>query len=74
MKSASEVVTKAANDAKKAITEADAASRKAFTDSVSTAKTDLTTEVRRIFAGENPELLDDCSPCSTSSVPISTPR
>jgi len=62
VKSASEVVVKAANDAKKAMTEADAASRKAFTDSVSTAKTDLTAELRRIFAGENPELLDRLQP------------
>ena len=59
---ASEVVARAANDAKKAITEADAASRKEFTDSVSTAKTDLTAEVRRIFAGENPELLERLQP------------
>ncbi|MHA7650470.1 Fis family transcriptional regulator [Mycobacterium sp. ML4] len=62
VKSASEVVAKAATDAKKAISEADAASRKEFTDSVSTAKTDLTSELRRIFAGENPELLERLQP------------
>jgi len=60
--SASETVTKAAEDAKKAITEADAASRKEFTNSVAAAKKDLNTEVRRIFGGENPELLERLQP------------
>jgi vacuolar-type H+-ATPase subunit E/Vma4 len=62
VKSASEAVAKAANDAKKAITEADAASRKEFTESVAAAKKDLNTELRRIFAGENPELLEKLQP------------
>lgn len=62
VKSASDVVAKAAADAKKAITEADAASRQEFTKSVAAAKTDLNTELRRIFSGENPELLERLQP------------
>lgn len=62
VKSASETLTKAAGDAKKAITEADLASRKEFTESVAAAKKDLNTEVRRIFGGENPELLERLQP------------
>ncbi|BBZ38607.1 hypothetical protein MCNS_16700 [Mycobacterium conspicuum] len=62
VKSASEAVGKAAADAKKAITEADAASRKEFTESVAAAKRDLNAEVRRIFGGENPELLERLQP------------
>lgn len=62
VKSASEVVGKAAADAKKAITEADAASRKEFIESVATAKKDLNAEVRRIFGGESPELLERLQP------------
>ncbi|OBG13668.1 Fis family transcriptional regulator [Mycolicibacterium celeriflavum] len=61
-KAASEVVAKAANDAKKAIVDADAASRKEFSQSVATAKQDLNAELRRIFAGDNPELLDKLQP------------
>lgn len=62
VKSASDVVAKAAADAKKAITEADAASRQEFTKSVAAAKTDLNAELRRIFGGENPELLERLQP------------
>lgn len=62
VKSASETVGKAAADAKKAITEADAASRKEFTESVAAAKKDLHAEVRRIFGGESPELLERLQP------------
>lgn len=62
VKSASEVVGKAAAGAKKAITEADAASRKEFTESVAAAKKDLNAEVRRIFGGESPELLERLQP------------
>ncbi|MCV7078835.1 Fis family transcriptional regulator [Mycobacterium szulgai] len=62
VESASETLAKAAADAKKAITEAGAASRNEFTQSVAVAKHDLNTEVRRIFGGENPELLDRLQP------------
>lgn len=61
-KTAAETMTKAANDAKKAITEADAASRKEFTTSVDNAKKALNSELRRIFGGANPELIDKLQP------------
>lgn len=62
VKEASDAVAMAAGDAKKAITEADAQSRKEFTNAVAAAKQELSTEVRRIFAGENPELLERLQP------------
>jgi hypothetical protein len=62
VKDATETMTKAATDAKKAITEADAATRKQFTESVTTAKTDLQNEVRRVLGGQNPELLERLQP------------
>ena len=62
IKDATKTVTKAAEDAKKAIVEADKTSRKEFTDSVAAAKTELSTEVRRIFAGDSPELLEKLQP------------
>jgi hypothetical protein len=61
-KHASEVVTKAADEARKAITEVDAQSRKEFTTAVATAKGELNTELRRIFAGDSPELLERLQP------------
>ena len=62
VKEASEAVTRAANEAKKAITEVDARSRQEFTTAVTVAKRDLNTEVRRIFGGESPELLEHLQP------------
>lgn len=62
VKDATKTMTKAAEDAKKAIVEADKTSRKEFTDSVAAAKTELSTEVRRIFAGDSPELLEKLQP------------
>lgn len=62
VKDATETMTKAAADAQKAITEADAATRKQFTESVTTAKTDLQNEVRRVLGGDNPELLERLTP------------
>lgn len=62
VKDATTAVTKAAEDAKKAITEADATSRQEFTKSVAAAKQDLTVEVRRIFGGDSPELLERLQP------------
>ena len=62
VKEASEAVTRAANEAKKAITEVDARSRREFTTAVTVAKYDLNTEVRRIFGGESPELLERLQP------------
>lgn len=62
VKDATKTMTKAAEDAKKAIVEADKTSRKEFTDSVVAAKAELSTEVRRIFAGDSPELLEKLQP------------
>jgi hypothetical protein len=62
VKEASEAVIRAANEAKKAITEVDARSREEFTTAVTVAKRDLNTEVRRIFGGESPELLERLQP------------
>lgn len=62
VKDAADTMVKAAADAKKAITEADAATRKQFTESVTTAKTDLQNEVRKVLGGENPELLERLQP------------
>ena len=61
-KEASEVVSKVAADAKKAITEADEQNRKEITTAVDSAKKELVAETRRIFGGENPELLDRLQP------------
>ncbi|MFL6140437.1 MAG: Fis family transcriptional regulator [Labedaea sp.] len=58
MREASEAVVAAARDAKTVITEADTQSRKELTTAVMTAKTDLNAELRRIFAGESPELVE----------------
>lgn len=62
VKSASETVTQAAEGAKKAITEADAKNRKEITEAVTAAKDDLRAEVRRLFGGESPELLEKLQP------------
>lgn len=62
VKEATKTMAKAAEDAKKAIVEADQSSRKEFTESVTAAKTALTAEVRRIFAGDSPELLEKLQP------------
>jgi hypothetical protein len=61
-KAAAETVSKVAVDAKKAIIEADRQSRTEFVAAVDGAKKDLTSEVRRLFGGENPELLDRLQP------------
>lgn len=62
VREASEAVMAAACDARMAITEADTQSRKEFTTAVATAKQDLNTELRRIFAGESPELVERLQP------------
>ncbi|WP_006246062.1 hypothetical protein [Mycolicibacterium tusciae] len=62
VKDATNTMTKAAEHAKKAIVEADETSRREFTKSVATAKTELNDEVRRIFAGEHPELVERLQP------------
>jgi hypothetical protein len=62
VRDASEAVMTAARDARIAITEADTQSRKEFTTAVAAAKQDLNTELRRIFAGESPELVERLQP------------
>lgn len=59
---AAELTERTVKDAKKAIVEADETSRREFTKSVAAAKTELNDEVRRIFAGENPELVERLQP------------
>ncbi|WP_236793325.1 Fis family transcriptional regulator [Amycolatopsis sp. GM8] len=62
VREASEAVMAAARDAKTAITEADTRSRNELTTAVMTAKQDLNAELRRIFAGESPELVARLQP------------
>jgi len=62
VREASEAVMAAARDAKTAITEADTLGRKELTTAVMAAKEDLNTELRRIFAGESPELVERLRP------------
>jgi hypothetical protein len=62
VREASEAVMAAARDAKMAITDADTQNRKELTTAVATAKQDLNTELRRIFAGESPELVERLQP------------
>lgn len=59
---AASAVVKAAADAKKTITEADDQNRKELTVTVEAAKRDLTGEVRRLFGGDSPELLQRLQP------------
>ena len=58
VQSASDAVSKAAEDAKKAITDADKATRKELQDSTKAALA----EVRRIFGGQNPEVVERLMP------------
>ncbi|MGW5572364.1 Fis family transcriptional regulator [Nocardia thailandica] len=62
---AAKTMTKAADDAKKAITEAEVTGRREFVTAVSTAKEELYAELRRLFGGDNPELLDRMAPLLT---------
>ncbi len=62
VREASEAVMAAARDAKTAITDTDTQSRKELTTAVMTAKQELNTELRRIFAGESPELVERLQP------------
>ncbi|WP_280317993.1 Fis family transcriptional regulator [Nocardia wallacei] len=62
VRDASDAVTRAALDAKKAITEADKRNRQEFTTAVAAAKQEMNSELRRIFAGESPELVERLQP------------
>lgn len=59
---ASSVITRAANEARKAITDTDLKHRQEIRAAVINAKQDLTGEIRRIFGGEHPELLERLQP------------
>ena len=61
-KSATDTVAKAAADAKRTITDADEATRKHLAEAVASTKNDLLAETRRLFGGENPELLERLQP------------
>lgn len=61
-KEAATTVAKVAADATSAITEADRRTREELTAAVETARVGLTTEVRRLFGGDSPELLDRLRP------------
>jgi len=61
-RSATETVVKAAADAKKAITDADEVTRKHLAEAVASTKKDLLAETRRLFGGDNPELLERLQP------------
>ncbi|MBC9820521.1 Fis family transcriptional regulator [Terrabacter sp. MAHUQ-38] len=62
VKDVTETFSRVAADTKKAFTEADALTRKALTEAVATTKLDLVSEVRRLFGGESPELLEKLAP------------
>ena len=62
VKDASEVVTNAADAAKKTFSEADIRTRKELTAAIASAKIDLNSEMRKIFGGEHPEILDRLQP------------
>lgn len=61
-KNATDTVVKAATDAKKAITNADEITRKHLSEAVATTKNELLAETRRLFGGDNPELLEKLQP------------
>lgn len=62
VRDASDIVTAAAISAKTAITDAEVRNRQELTAAVKGAQQDLNTELRRLFAGENPELIDRLGP------------
>lgn len=59
---ASETLSRVAVDARKAITEADRQNREELTSAVGNAKQEMAAEMRRLFGGENPELLAHLQP------------
>lgn len=59
---AADAVRKASEEARRTFTEADGENRKQFTATVTAAKTELSSEVQRLFGGENPEVLDRLRP------------
>jgi hypothetical protein len=62
VRDASEVVASSASSAKTAITQAEARNRQELAAAVKAAQQDLNAELRRLFAGEKPELIDRLGP------------
>jgi len=62
VRDAADVVAKASEAARKAIADVDLETRKHFAANVSAAKTELNGEIKRLFGGESPELLDKLRP------------
>ncbi|MCZ0912464.1 Fis family transcriptional regulator [Gordonia amicalis] len=62
VKAASESVSKAAADARKAFREADEATRKALTEAIAGMRRETEAELKRLFGGTNPEVIDRFAP------------
>ncbi|MDV7173442.1 Fis family transcriptional regulator [Gordonia amicalis] len=62
VKAASESVSKAAADAQKAFREADEATRKALTEAIAGMKRETEAELKRLFGGTHPEVIDRFAP------------
>lgn len=65
-RTATDSIAKATDEARKAIVEADRSTRDELTAAVIAAKSQLIDETRRLFAGENPELLERLQPVLSS--------
>ncbi|MXP21536.1 Fis family transcriptional regulator [Gordonia sp. HNM0687] len=62
VKAASEAVSKAAADAQKALREADEATRKSLTESIEKMRRETEAELKRLFGGTDPEVIDRFAP------------
>ena len=62
VKAASEAVTKAAADAQKAFREADEATRKSLTEAITSMRQETEAELKRLFGGTDPEVIDRFAP------------
>lgn len=62
VKAASEAVTKAAAEAQKAFREADEATRKSLTEAIATMRRETEAELKRLFGGTDPEVIDRFAP------------
>lgn len=62
VKAASEAVTKAAEEAQKTLREADEATRKSLSDSIALMRRETEAELKRLFGGTDPEVVDRFAP------------
>ncbi|MET4164944.1 MULTISPECIES: Fis family transcriptional regulator [Gordonia] len=62
VKAASEAVTKAAAEAQKTLREADEATRKSLSDSIALMRRETEAELKRLFGGTDPEVVDRFAP------------